>query len=68
MLWRNWPENGDYKLNKRTSGVLYVNIRMFCVCLILLLFFLVTRGVWASFRAPQLIPGSTEHPASPVDR
>jgi hypothetical protein len=31
-------------------------------------FFLVTRGVWASFRAPQLIPGSTEHPASPVDR
>jgi hypothetical protein len=34
MLWRNWPENGDYKLNKRTSGVVYVNIRMFCVCLI----------------------------------
>jgi len=31
-------------------------------------FFLVTRGVRASLRAPQLIPGSTEHPASPVDK
>jgi hypothetical protein len=32
------------------------------------IFFLVTRGVRVSLRAPQLIPGSTEHPASPVDR
>ena len=29
-------------------------------------FLLVTRGVWASLRAPQLIPGLTEHLASPV--
>jgi hypothetical protein len=31
-------------------------------------FFLVTRGVRVSLRAPQLIPGPTEHPASPVGR
>jgi hypothetical protein len=32
------------------------------------LFFFITRGVRASLRTPRLIPGSTEHPASPVDR
>ena len=31
-------------------------------------FFFVTRGVWVSLHAPQLILGPTEHPASPVDR
>jgi hypothetical protein len=31
-------------------------------------FFLVTRGVRASLRAPQLIPGPTEHPVSPVGK
>jgi len=31
-------------------------------------FFFLTRGVRASLRAPQLIPGPTEHPASPVGR
>ena len=31
-------------------------------------FFFDDRGVWASLRAPQLIPGSTEHPASPMNR
>ena len=34
----------------------------------LFFFFLITRGVRASLRAPRLIPGPTEHPASPVDR
>jgi len=33
-----------------------------------LFFFLITRGVRASLHAPRLIPGPTEHPASPVDR
>jgi hypothetical protein len=31
-------------------------------------YFLITRGVRASLHAPQLISGSTEHPASPVGR
>ena len=31
-------------------------------------FILITRGVRASLRAPRLIPGFTEYPASPVDR
>jgi hypothetical protein len=31
-----------------------------------LIFFFLTRGVRASLRVPQLIPGLTEHPASPV--
>jgi len=30
-------------------------------------FFLITRDVRASLCAPRLIPGPTEHPASPVD-
>ena len=33
-----------------------------------LFFFLITRVVRVSLRAPRLIPGSTEHLASPVDR
>jgi len=33
-----------------------------------LIFFLVTRGVRANLRAPQLIPGFTEHPVSQVNR
>ncbi|KAI5599894.1 hypothetical protein BDE02_02G226400 [Populus trichocarpa] len=39
--------------------------RCYCI-LVFFFFFLVTRGVRASLRAPQLIPGSTEHPASPA--
>ena len=31
-------------------------------------FFLVIQSVQVSLRTPQLIPGSTEHPASPIDR
>jgi hypothetical protein len=31
-------------------------------------FFFLTRDVRASLRAPRLIPGSTEHPVSPIGR
>jgi len=32
------------------------------------IFFLVTRGVRVSLRAPQLIPGPIKHPTNPVDK
>ena len=40
----------------------------FVIFNLILLFFLVTQGVRASLRAPQPIPGPTEHPASLVGR
>jgi len=35
---------------------------------VIFLIFFLTRGIRASLHAPQLIPGPTEHPASPVGR
>jgi hypothetical protein len=31
-------------------------------------FFFITQGVRVNLRAPRLIPGSTEHPKSPVGK
>jgi hypothetical protein len=50
------------------SSNLHILDHKLCASVFDIFFFLVTRGVRASLRAPQLIPGPTEHPASPVGR
>jgi hypothetical protein len=46
----------------------HVSLHYYVIHELLFVFYLITRGVWVSLRAPRLFPGSTEHPASPADR